>query len=239
MDLLRHGARRAAHLADDRHQRADDQGHARAHRRRRASITAHRQGAAGGHHRRRAARGRSHASCRIRPADRLARARPGINGIVSHRPTAPADRSRCRALQQPDAVRHPARRACRRSTTACSRPTRTRARWRTRSCARRTASPAQARFGEQRAGAGRRRSRRSRPAARRSSRSRRSTTRTSASTSTSRRARTTTTTCRCALKIAVTQHLRDRVRRAADVRQPRDQHDHPAARRRDEHAGRA
>ena len=32
MDLLRHGARRAAHLADHRHQRADDQGHARTDR---------------------------------------------------------------------------------------------------------------------------------------------------------------------------------------------------------------
>ena len=40
MDLLRHGARRAAHLADDRHQRADDQGHARAHRRRGARLSA-------------------------------------------------------------------------------------------------------------------------------------------------------------------------------------------------------
>jgi general secretion pathway protein D len=39
------------------------------------------------------------------------------------------------------------------------------------------------------------------------------------------------------LKIAVT-NISDRVRRAADVRQPRDHHDHPVARRRDEHAGR-
>ena len=34
------------------------------------------------------------------------------------------------------------------------------------------------------------------------------------------------------------EHLRHRLRRAADVRQPRDQHDDPAARRRDQHARR-
>ena len=149
MDLLRHGARRAAHLADHGDQRADDQGHARAHRRRRTGARRDRQGAA---------RGRSStSSCSrsiaraagVRPADRVAR-------LARHQRSASAiapDRRRRRR-------RSPCRRCatsrrptccsptCRRSTTGCSRPTRTRGRWPTRSCARRKGMPAQARFGE-------------------------------------------------------------------------------------------
>ena len=39
-----------------------------------------------------------------------------------------------------------------------------------------------------------------------------------------------------ALKVAVTSHFGNRLRRTADLRQPRNQHRHPPARRRDEHA---
>ena len=49
------------------------QGHARARRRGRQADHGHRQGAARSRHRRRAARGRSHAAARVRAADRLAR----------------------------------------------------------------------------------------------------------------------------------------------------------------------
>ena len=70
------------------HQRADDQGHARAHRRRGPRALGDRQGAARGHHRRRAARGRSHEAAGVRAADRVA-------GLAGHqrlgrrsRPTA-------------------------------------------------------------------------------------------------------------------------------------------------------
>ena len=92
-----HGARRAAHLADDRHQRADDQGHAGAHRRRRRASS-----------RRSTRRGpRSIIDVEllevdrtkllgVRAADRVARARPGINGIGDDRDRRRARRSRCR-----------------------------------------------------------------------------------------------------------------------------------------------
>ena len=40
-----------------------------------------------------------------------------------------------------------------------------------------------------------------------------------------------------ALKVGGHEHLGERLRRPADVRQPRSQHRHPPARRRDEHAG--
>jgi general secretion pathway protein D len=60
------------HRAHHRHQRALDQGHARAHRRGRQADFGHRQGAARGDHRRRAARGRPDAATRIRAATGLA-----------------------------------------------------------------------------------------------------------------------------------------------------------------------
>ena len=131
--------------------------------------------------------------CGVRAADRLARARPGINGVGRRQPTRPdADAA---SAAQPDAVRHAARRACpalyyRLLKTDTN--TRTLANPQLRTT---EGIAAQARFGEQvpvpvttfapiaTGGTP-------------SSRSRRSTTRTSASTSTSRRARTTTTTCR-------------------------------------------
>ena len=73
IDMLRIvvDARRLA--ADHRDQRDHDQGHARAHHRRRQDHHRDRQGAARSDHRRRAARGESHAPARVRPADRVAR----------------------------------------------------------------------------------------------------------------------------------------------------------------------
>ena len=67
---------------DHRDQRDLDQGHARAHRRRRQADQRDRQGAAGSRHRRRAAGSRSHASCANTGCRSRRRDRRGINGSV-------------------------------------------------------------------------------------------------------------------------------------------------------------
>ena len=67
-----HRRRCAPAVGDHRDQRDHDQGHARAHHRRRQDHHGDRQGAAGSDHRRRAARGESHAPAGVRPADRVA-----------------------------------------------------------------------------------------------------------------------------------------------------------------------
>ena len=92
------GARRAAHFADDRDQRADDQGHAGADRRGGARALGDRQGAARGHHRRRAARGRPHEAAGVRAADRVAGiAGPGRQRVGEDR--CRRHRSRLQALR--------------------------------------------------------------------------------------------------------------------------------------------
>ena len=197
----------------------------------------HRQGAAGSHHRRRAARGRSHEAAGVRPADRR---RPDSPGHQRHRSTiAPAPTEptiTLQALRQPDAVRHPARRTCRRSTTGCSRPTPTRGRWPTRSCERPkacrrrrgSASSVPVPVDDVRADRHRRHAAAADhvvqlPEHRREHRHH--------AAHAPRRRRV------AGAEDRGDEHLGHRLRRAADVRQPRDQHGHPAARRRDEHAG--
>ena len=93
------GARRSTDLADDRYERADDQGHAGANQRGRPRHLRHRQGPSGSDHRRRAARSRPHQVAGIRPPDRI-RPRRGLGR------TGCRDRRFCRRRSGPELRDH-------------------------------------------------------------------------------------------------------------------------------------
>ena len=101
MDLLRHGPRRAAHLADDRHQRADHQGHARADRR-------------GGARRSRRSTRRGPRSSSTSSCSRSIGRSCWSTGCRSPRPDSPRhQRHRCRSRPTRTGTHH----ACRRCAT--------------------------------------------------------------------------------------------------------------------------
>ena len=232
-----HRARRAAHLADDGHQRAHDQGHAGAHRRGGArASSAIDKARPEVDHRRRAARGRSDAAAGVRPADC---ASPGLaDRHQRHRSRSTGDDrtitlQALRNLTQSDVLlaNLPALyyRLLKSDTNT------------------RTLANPQLRTSEGIAGAGA--LRRARAGAGDDVRADRHRRHAAAAdhvvqlrehrrehrhhaAHASRRRRDAGAEGRGA------EHLGNRIRRAADVRQPRDQHGDPAARRRDEHAGR-
>ena len=197
----------------------------------------HRQGASRSHHRRRAAGGRSDEAARVRAADRIARL-----ALASTARSSPesgnqrhADASRSlRNLTQSDCAALP---ICRRCTTGCSRPTPIRGRWPTPSSERRkawrrrrgSASKVPVPSGDLHADRHRRHTaatdrvvpvrnhrREHRHHAAHASRRRRD----------------------AGPQGGGDEHFRRRLRRAAHLRQPGDQHRHPLARRRNQHAGR-